>query len=102
MSFVSVYTAMYSHVSTMFFAALKHYIDIRESAYHPGDPIKISTIDDSNLEKSRWFEVRLTDPNSNPLYLLEPNVARVIILDNDGKTVLSMPQKVSINHVNKS
>ena len=72
---------------TVFSAVLKHYIDIRENTYHPGDLIKIPTIDDNNLEQSRWFEVRLTDPNSNPLYLLEPNTARVIILDNDGKRI---------------
>ena len=72
-------------LSVCFLTALKHYIDIRVSTYHPGDLIKIPTIDDNSLEQSRWFEVRLTDPNSNPLYLLEPNSARVTILDNDGK-----------------
>ena len=68
------------------YAAQKHYIELYTEHYFPGDPIKIPTVDDEELERARWFEVRLIDPGSNSLTKLEPNVARVTILDNDGKS----------------
>lgn len=62
----------------------KHYISKTIDSYLPEDPIEIQTVSDSGLERSRQFEVRLTDPRSNPLNILEPDRVIVTIRDKHG------------------
>lgn len=75
----------YIIIPLIFFAATRHYQRTFIPFYFPGDPIEIPTVDDDVLERSRQFEVRITNSSSNPLNILEPNRVIITIRDNDGK-----------------
>ena len=79
-AFHSIHVCLYNYYCT----APKHYTSIFNENYYPGDPIEVQTAENNDLEGSRQFEVRMTDPVSNPLNIIEPNHVKVTIRDNDG------------------
>ena len=83
-----VHFSVYLHVLSCnlnFLSASVHYSNLSDLSYFPGDPIKVSTVDDDKVEASRQFEVRLRDPTENPLNILDPNHVIITITDNDGE-----------------